>query len=274
MQKMEDLEIELKLLESRNVIKNINDFIIYNDTDSIVKRRLQGNQHAEKVLPKAIKKGQFIAKFPYVESVSLSGGLSKGYYDDDGDFDFFIITKSRRLWIARTLLILYKKMFLLNNKKYFCVNYFISSTHLEIDEKNIFTATELTTLIPVAGKKNFQKFTDNNTWSNTYLPNININKPEDIKDIKKPFITKSLEFILNTKLGDISEAFFRKLTLNKWKTKFTTLSKSELEIAMKSTTDVSKHHPQNFQKKVIQALNKKYLEVKVQHDIILEPEHD
>ena len=43
---------------------------------------------------------------------------------------------------------------------------------------------------------------------------------------------------------------------------------------MKSTTDVSKLHPQNFQKKVIQALNKKYLEVQEQHEIILEPEHD
>ena len=69
---------------------------------------------AKEIMPKALKTSNFIAKFPYIECVSLSGALSKGYYDDDdGDFDFFIITKPNRLWIARTLLILYKKIFLL-----------------------------------------------------------------------------------------------------------------------------------------------------------------
>ncbi|MDO6596403.1 nucleotidyltransferase domain-containing protein [Oceanihabitans sp. 2_MG-2023] len=273
-EKKENLETDLQALEIKKVIKNVDGYYIYKDPNSIVNRRLKGNQHAKQVLPKAFKRGQFIAKFPYVESVSLSGGLSKGYYDDDGDFDFFIITKDKRLWIARTLLIIYKKVFLRNNKKHFCVNYFISNTHLEIHEKNLFTATELMTLIPVTGKTIFKKFIANNTWPKTYLPNITITNLETIKEVKKPILTKSIEALFNTKLGNTLEAFFRKLTLNKWKKKFTSLSKKELEIAMKSTTDVSKHHPQNFQKKVIHALNKKYLEVQEQHDIILEPEHD
>ena len=33
---------------------------------------------------------------------------------------------------------------------------------------------------------------------------------------------------------------------------------TDFEIAMKSTNDVSKHHPQNFQSKVITALNEQY----------------
>ena len=90
--------------------------------------------------------------------MGISGSLSKGYYDDDGDIDFFIITSPKRLWIARTFLILYKKIFLLNSRKYFCVNYFISSNALEIEEKNIFTATELTTLLPMFGNGSFHKF--------------------------------------------------------------------------------------------------------------------
>lgn len=274
MKKMETLDAELKALESKKAIKNIDGFYIYNDSDSIVKRRQNGNEHAKQVLPQAFKRAQFISKFPYVEGVSLSGGLSKGYYDEDGDFDFFIITKSKRLWIARTFLILYKKVFLLNNKKHFCVNYFITNNHLEIHEKNIFTATELMTLIPVCGKAVFHEFLANNTWAKTYLPNVTLHKPENISEIKKPITTKGIELLFNTKLGDYLETFFRNITLNKWKNKFTTLSKKELDIAMKSTTDVSKHHPQNFQKKVIQALNKKYLEVQEQHEIILEPEHD
>ncbi len=48
---------------------------------------------AEEIMPKALKRAQLIMSFPYVESVSISGALAKNYYDDDGDIDFFIITK-------------------------------------------------------------------------------------------------------------------------------------------------------------------------------------
>jgi hypothetical protein len=42
---------------------------------------------------------------------------------------------------------------------------------------------------------------------------------------------------------------------------------------MKSTKNVSKHHPQNFQKKVIDLLNTDYEKMKEQHNIELSPEH-
>src|SRR4029453_8923510 len=90
-----------------------------------------------------------IASFPYVRCVCISGSLSKKYFDDTTDIDFFVITKPGRLWVCRTFLILFKKLFLLNSKKYFCINYFIDSDNLEIPDQNIFTATELTTLIPM-----------------------------------------------------------------------------------------------------------------------------
>ena len=126
----------------------------------------------ETLCPKLIKVSRKIAKFPYVKGVCLSGALSKGFYDDDGDFDFFIITKPNRLWIARTILVLYKKIFLLNSKKYFCVNYFISTDKLEISEQNLFTATEIATLIPLYGTDTFKEFLEaKNPWAAPYFPN-------------------------------------------------------------------------------------------------------
>jgi len=46
--------------------------------------------------------------------------------------------------------------------------------------------------------------------------------------------------------------------LLKWRSKFKHLNKKDFEIAMKSTNDVSKHHPQDFQSRVIVALNERY----------------
>ena len=122
----ESLERELDSLIQEKVIYKIGDYYLKSNNPELVEKRLKGNAMAEAVMPKALKMANKISSFPYVRGVAISGGLSKGYFDEDGDVDYFIITSHKRLWIARTLLVLYKKVFLLNSKKYFCVNYFIS----------------------------------------------------------------------------------------------------------------------------------------------------
>ncbi|EDP71048.1 hypothetical protein FBALC1_01152 [Flavobacteriales bacterium ALC-1] len=249
---------ELQKLIDNNIVFKFGKY--YSDVNdaSLVKRRLNGNKMAEDIMPKALKRAKLIMSFPYIESVSISGALAKGYHDNDGDIDFFIITKPKQLWLARTLLVAYKKLFLLNSKKYFCVNYFISSDRLKIAEQNKFTATELMTLIPIYGETVFHKFVAENNWASKFYPNKTINTTLLSKSPKKPIWSRVLQVLFNTKLGSDLNHKFKKITLKKWKSKFKHLKKKEFEIAMKSTNDVSKHHPQDFQTKVIGSLNERY----------------
>ena len=180
-----EIDSEIDLLLKKGVIFNFDGFYIDVNNPDRVERRLKGNEMARNIMPKAVKVSRKIAKFPYIKGVCLSGALSKGFYDDDGDFDFFIITKPNRLWIARTLLVLYKKIFLLNSKKYFCVNYFISTDQLEISEQNLFTATEISTLIPLYGTETFKDFLTANSWATPYFPNKPVPKMSTIRDTKK-----------------------------------------------------------------------------------------
>jgi predicted nucleotidyltransferase len=263
---------ELETLISDDIISKIDSFYVYNkDFDSVTKR-LKGNIQAQKVLSIAKKRAKYIAKFPFVMAVGVSGSLSKGYYDDKSDIDFFVITKPNKLWICRTLLMAYKKIFLLNSRKYFCINYYISTQHLEIEEKNRFTATELKTLIPMEGKEIFSAFYANNLWVKNYFSKFETNL-DTISNTKKPFISKSIEFIFNTGLGEITDNLFKKITIRKWKSKFNFLSIEDFNIALKSTQNISKHHPSNFQKKVILALNSKIEEVETNFNIILSKEN-
>lgn len=266
---------ELDALTEDNIIYKIDGFYLCENNKELVERRLIGNKKAKEIHQKATNVSRFISKFPYVEGVGISGSLSKGYYDDDdGDIDFFIITTPKRLWIARTLLILYKKIFLLNSKKYFCVNYFISTDSLEIDEKNRFTATELVTLIPMFGNGSFHEFYKKNKWANSYLPNKIISeKIENLHPIQKPFITKVSEKILNTKIGGYIDNLFLRITYKKWKIKFKDLDEDQFKVALKSSKNVSKHHPLNFQNQVIERLNKKYVEYQENYNIHLPKEH-
>lgn len=256
-----DFDKQIDYLIQKGVIHKLDGYYSSNNNIALVKRRLKGNEMAKKIMPKAGRVAGFIAKFPYIDSVSLSGALSKGYFDEEGDIDFFIITKPNRLWIARTLLILYKKIFLLNSKKYFCINYFITSNHLQIPERNRFTATELVTLIPLYGKEVFINFLKENQWAYDFFPNKELVDTSLIKDIKKSWLSIVIQTVFNNRFGDFLERSFRKITLKKWTIKFDDLEKKDFDIAMKSTKNVSKHHPQNFQKKVIDRLDKNYEEI-------------
>jgi len=270
----EQIKLDLMELVNDNIIYKIDDFYLTENNETLIKRRLEGNKMAKNIYQKALTVSRLISKFPYVEGVGISGSLSKGYYDDDGDIDFFIITSPKRLWIARTFLILYKKLFLLNSRKYFCVNYFISSNALEIEEKNIFTATELTTLLPMFGNGSFHKFYDKNKWVESYLPNKTVTAGlSKLNLVKKPTITKITEYFLDSKMGDWIDTVFLRITYHKWKIKFNHLEERQFNVAMKSTKNISKHHPLNFQRKVIDRLNNRYDELREKHNIHIAKEN-
>lgn len=266
------IEMELNELIDKKIIFKFEEFYsTVNDSESIKKRK-SGHQLAANALIKAKKKAAFIAKFPFVEAVGVSGSLSKGYFDEDSDIDFFVISKPNKIWICRSFLMLYKKLFLLNSRKYFCINYFVSADSLEIQEKNRFTATEIKTLIPFEGKSAFEAFYKKNTWVTDFFGSFEP-QLENIENRRKPKATKRIESVLNSLLGNFLDDSFRKITLSFWKIKFKQMNSDDFKIALKSTKTISKHHPLNFQKRVINALNEKYREIYKNHNIELTEEN-
>lgn len=265
-------EKELQHLIAEKILIKVDEFYVYgSDLDSVIKR-LRGNLQAKKAIVKAHQKAKLIAKFPYVEAVGISGSLSKEYYDKNSDIDFFVITKPNKLWICRTLLMLYKKIFLLDSRKYFCVNYFVSSDQMEIEEKNRFTATELKTLIPMHGKTIFEQFYQSNKWVNDYFSKFEP-QIDTVSDKRKPVFSCLIEFAFDTKFGTIIDSVLKVITLKKWKSKFHYMNEEDFKIALKTTKTVSKHHPSNFQKKVILSLNIKLEEVQSKYNLVLQREH-
>lgn len=260
-----------KLLAQKVIIKSDDFYLIESNLDNIEKRK-KGNLMATQALIKAKERSRLIAKFPFVEAVGVSGSLSKGYYDDNSDIDFFVITKPNNLWLCRTFLMLYKKIFLFNSRKYFCINYFMSTANLEVGEKNRFTATEIKTLIPFQGKVAFTEFYKKNEWISevfgAFTPNL-----DATEDYSKTKTIQFIERLLTSKLGRLLDATFKNITVAFWKLKFKQMAHDDFSVALKSTKHISKHHPLNFQKKVISSLNEKYAEIKKNHNIELQKEY-
>jgi hypothetical protein len=224
----------------------------------IFERRQKGNALADSLLPKVKEKANLIFQFPFVRSVMASGSFSKNYMDDTSDFDFFIICAPQRIWISRMLLVLYKKLFLKNSHRYFCINYFIDESNLAIDEKNIFTATELATVLPLTGRYHYEQLIKaNHEWILSTFPNFERQRASDESPQASAF--KNLfEIVINIFFGTNINYLFKRLTLRRWKKTYAHLySPGDFEIAFKSTDSVSKNHPRNFQKRIIEEFQKR-----------------
>ena len=208
-----------ELMRSRRLFR-VHEFYSLQNDISLAERRKKGNELAATLQFKAEKIAKLLYKFPYVRAIGVSGSVSKNFADENADIDFFIITKANRLWIARTLLHLFKKNpFLKDRNRHYCMNYFVDEADLLIEEKNIYTATELFTIIPMAGNGSMKNFFKKNSWSYTYFPNLDL--PSVKEEIKKhsPWYKKLAESVLNNKLGDSIDSYFMKLTTRRWKKK-------------------------------------------------------
>jgi hypothetical protein len=265
---LQNVSQEINSLVEKGIIYKYQNYYSLIDSPGLEINRENGQKYAELLMKKAEKFSRIIHSFPFVRSVCISGSLSKGCVDELGDIDYFIVTEPERLWITRTLLIAFKKIFLFNSHKYFCVNYFIDTKHLEIPDRNIFTATELLTLLPMRGIEVYHDLIKNNQWANTYLPNFKIAPKEELVQ-DKHFGKRILEKILSGYLGDVLDTFFMKLTIKRWKSKFKSLNEVDLDHALRSRKYVSKHHPQQFQKVVLSRLESNISQLKERYNLEL-----
>lgn len=134
--------------------------------------RLHNLKRNARLLKISKRMGWIIRKFPFVKGVYLSGSLSKLGANSNADIDYFIVTKNNRAWTARLFLTAFKKIFLINNKRYFCINFFLDENHLELNKKNIYTAIESASLIALHNKGLLGKFYEKNPFIRDYFPNF------------------------------------------------------------------------------------------------------
>lgn len=251
----------LEDLQQKGIISESQGYWFIEGHEAFVKLRAEREGRAKFFMAKARRYSRLISVFPFVRGVYISGSLSKGTVDQNGDIDYFIITEPRRLWIARTFLVLFKKVFLLNSKKYFCVNYFVDTEQLTIPDRNLFVATEIAFIYPAINGELYKSFIDSNHWVKLFYPNRQPYPVDSVPAERRTVLKKMLEKIFSGKLGEWLDEKFLRLTLHRWKKKFPHVASPEFEVDFRSRRNVSKHHPQGFQRKVSAELEKRCREI-------------
>lgn len=256
-EKIQTLDQTLDFLVAEQKIEEKCGYYALKDIDSLLSNRLKGEKRFRALSGRIEKTSKRLSRFPFIEFVGLSGSLSKGYAPEKSDIDLFIITSKNRLWICRTILHVFKKIsFIKGSQHWYCMNYFVDETALEIEEQNYFTAIELATLKPLADKLNFhQKLIENNAhWMNKVLPNYQYKQGSDVKELHVYWLFKIFELLGSERLNSFLMHWTDKKWRRKWKRK--NYPAEDYELAFKTRINISKNHLHNYQKKLLDYLSK------------------
>lgn len=265
-----DFDEELRLLQENGMIRFEQDFVLPTEaTSADIQKRVKGNAGAASILPTAVTYSRRIAGFPFVEGVFISGGLSKNYYDENSDIDFFIVTRPGRLWICRTLLILRYKTLPKAKKKYWCTNYFIASNNLLIPDQNVFTSSELAHLIPMTGHAFYKQLLETNAWYKKTYPNMPEVPSQPHMQIQAGLLKRFSEWVLGGRLGAIADTWLLNWTLRRWRNKYPELSDAEFDLLFRTRRDVCKRHQHGFQNKVLAMWSAKIKKFEEQFNVSL-----
>jgi hypothetical protein len=248
-----DFNDAVNYLISSNTIFQFDKFYSLKNDPNIAIRRTKGNAKAAELINKAKDVGRLLIKFPYVRGVGISGSLSKCFADDKSDIDLFIITEKNRLWVARTIMHCFKKLtFLINKQHHYCMNYYIDELQLQIVEKNIYTAIEIDTLIPLEGDTVFEQFYAANIWTRGLLPNKTL-RLSTAKPLKNHFFKRLIESLLNNGIGNWLDDTLMKITAGRWhkKTMLKKLNMRGAVMGMSASKHCAKPDPVNFQAQLI-----------------------
>lgn len=265
-----ELGLSIAELESEGRIFRIGSFYSLHNDHTLAQRRKDGNTRALPLLKTADRIGRLLYRFPFVRGVGISGSLSKNFADADADIDFFIITAPNRLWVARTLMHFLKKLsFLSGRQHWLCMNYYISTDALLIGEKNIFTATEVVTLLPVSGKAAFESFFTANNWVTDFFPNVEPGNSSQVIDRRTGIVKFLFEKLLAGRIGTRLDDHWMNLTTKRWQQKqdHHQMNNKGQPLALKTSKQTARPAPENFQKKILELYALK-LQLLEQHQVV------
>lgn len=110
-----------------------------------------------------------LAKIPTIEGIFLTGSVVVGNATPAADIDLMIVTSPGTMWLTRLAVALFLKWKGLY--RHICPNIFLDTDHLEVKEKNLYTAHEVLQAKCLFDRNSVaKKWLRKNLWTKKYLP--------------------------------------------------------------------------------------------------------
>ena len=138
--------------------------------ESIVATRQQREAASAALWDDAMRYAGWMARLPFVRMVALTGALAVRNAVADDDIDYILVTRERRVWMARAFAIIVVRLARWRGVQ-LCPNYVLSETALVQSRRDIFIAHEVAQMIPLYGRSLYQNMRGANDWVVEQLPN-------------------------------------------------------------------------------------------------------
>lgn len=182
-----------------NQIVNDGEFYALRGRQAIFTLRRERAFYAKALWTDASRYGRLIGRLPFVRMVAVTGALASDNVEQGSDLDFLIVTGRGWLWLCRAAILAVNRVAkLFGLEAELCPNYLITEDFLSLPDTDLFTAQELTRMIPISGLSVYNEMRAANTWSAQFLPNA-ANAPRHITGADRPpsVLKNAAEAILN-----------------------------------------------------------------------------
>ncbi len=205
-----------------------------------IQDRLANEICARKMMRQARIASFLIKQFPFIRAIFITGSLSKNVATSSSDIDFMIVTKRERLWISKTLLTLFRKIFLLGSSKYFCTNFYVSEDGLLLAERSYFSAIELVTTKPIWNEDLYRKFRLTNEWTKEYLPKFSsIESTTPLLSSRRSMVQQAIEMVMSIFPLQKIDKGLMKYHIRYWKNKYSHLDDQKISALFNSSPATS-----------------------------------
>lgn len=189
------LEVVREALDDSQLLRYLeqkNGFYFLSGREELVNRRLKRQIISHQKIRRLKKYAYWLKMMPFVRMIAITGRLALGEADYESDWDLLIVCESKRLFIARSAVTLMAEIMGRRRKgkkvaDRLCLNAFLTADNLEINLKDMFSASEYFWARPIFGFSVFRQFQLENGWIQKYKPNFipeNLPPIEMLKDGK------------------------------------------------------------------------------------------
>jgi hypothetical protein len=164
-----------------NIVDKKTGFLFLKNRSNLVGIRKERTLFQKEKWVIAQRAARWLALFPTVQLVGVTGGLAMNNAKREDDIDLFLVVAGGTIWITRLLVTIFMDLLRLRRKPYattvtnkVCLNMFVTTRGLRVPsgERDCFSAHEVLQMKPLWEQKGtYRKFLKENEWSGDYLPN-------------------------------------------------------------------------------------------------------
>jgi len=112
---------------------------------------------------------RLVCALPFTRLVALSGSIAHLNLEPNGDLDLFIVTRGASVWTVTVAVLALAK--LLRRRRSVCANFIVADTHLQLEQRDLFTANQVIHLQPLAGADVWTAMVARNPFVAAFYPN-------------------------------------------------------------------------------------------------------